>query len=223
MKKLFPSILIATLLLLSTIYTSCKKEAKDTTAPVITIDGLPTCYLQRGRVYYDAGATAKDATDGTVKVTSTNNVNPNVIGTYNYTYTATDQAGNVGTATRIVYVVDLEGTYTNCTNFKPYPVLVSSDSSHYGETLFLSVDMTGQLNFNVFGNNVNGLVASYLSSGTSLSIPVQTVNCGSPNIPRTFSGSGYISNPTAHTKIVIDYREVSDTIHPHCRGVYTKD
>ena len=224
MKKYLSIISIIAITLLSLVYSGCKKTSKDSTPPVVTVNGLATCYLQRGLPYYDADATAKDDVDGTLKVTATNNVNPNVIGTYNYTYSATDLSGNTGTATRTIYVVDVQGTYSlvPVLNISPYPAHASADSTYYSETLFLSVDMGGQLNFSGFGNHVGGAVASYLSSGSSFGVPSQTVTCGVPSIPRTFTGTGTISNPTAHTKLVITYTEVSDTIH-HCLGVYTKD
>lgn len=222
MKKQLSIILILALSSLSIFNSGCKKETKDTTAPVITINGLSTCYLQRGRVYYDAAATAIDETDGTLKVNSTNNVNIGVIGTYNYTYTASDNAGNTATAIRTIYVVDVEGSYTNVLNITPYPAVASIDSTHYNDTLYLSIDMRGQLNCSAFGNHFGGYVTSQLTSGTTLTVPSQTVICGNPNISRTFTGSGTISNPTTHTKIVINYTEVSDTTHHSC-GVYLKD
>ena len=58
--------------------------------------------VERGTTYSDAGATA----DTGETVTPSGTVNTNVIGTYTITYSATDAAGNTGTATRTVNVVD---------------------------------------------------------------------------------------------------------------------
>jgi hypothetical protein len=55
----------------------------------------------------DAGATADDSCNGSLVPAKTfDDVNPNVPGTYHVTYTATDVAGNSGSATRTVHVVD---------------------------------------------------------------------------------------------------------------------
>ena len=55
-----------------------------------------------GSTWTDAGATA----DGGETVTSSGTVDTSTVGTYTITYSATDAAGNTGTATRTVTVVD---------------------------------------------------------------------------------------------------------------------
>lgn len=101
------------------ILTGCSKD--DTTAPVITLSGDQSVTIVKGTAYTDAGATASDDEDGTITVTSdasSSNPNINVPGVYTITYTASDKAGNVATATRTVTVTWsgalLAGTYT-CT------------------------------------------------------------------------------------------------------------
>ncbi|MCS5594367.1 MAG: ThuA domain-containing protein [Porticoccaceae bacterium] len=76
----------------------------DNSAPVITLLGSQTVSLQQGDSYNDLGATALDANDSEVAVTTYGAVGTQV-GTYNITYVATDAAGNVATATRTVTVV----------------------------------------------------------------------------------------------------------------------
>ena len=73
----------------------------DTTAPVITVTpGTDT--VGQGDTWTDAGATA----DTGETVTASGTVDTSTIGSYTITYTATDAAGNTGTATRTVTVVD---------------------------------------------------------------------------------------------------------------------
>ena len=60
-----------------------------------------TDIVEQGATWTDAGATA----DGDEEVTSSGTVDTSAVGTYTITYTATDAAGNVGTATRTVTVV----------------------------------------------------------------------------------------------------------------------
>jgi outer membrane biosynthesis protein TonB len=79
----------------------------DTTAPVISINGDNPASVVVGNVYTDAGATATDDVDTAVSVVSSGTVDTTIIGTYTITYTATDLAGNITTATRTVNVVAL--------------------------------------------------------------------------------------------------------------------
>jgi hypothetical protein len=77
----------------------------DTIAPVITINGANPMTIECHTTFNDPGATASDSCAGSVPVSSASNVNPNVPGTYQVTYTATD-GFNTSTATRTVIVVD---------------------------------------------------------------------------------------------------------------------
>ena len=77
----------------------------DTTKPVITLNGSATVNHEQGTTYSDAGATATDAVDGSVTVTTSGTVGT-AAGTYTLEYSATDKAGNKATATRTVIVAD---------------------------------------------------------------------------------------------------------------------
>ena len=72
----------------------------DTTAPVITILGDNPLVLQQFDTFTDPGATS----DGGEVVSTSGTVNTTVAATYTLTYSATDAAGNTGTATRSVEV-----------------------------------------------------------------------------------------------------------------------
>lgn len=77
----------------------------DKVAPVITIVGDNPASVALGTTYTDAGATALDAFAGATTVVMAGTVNTATLGAYTITYTATDTAGNVATAARIVNVV----------------------------------------------------------------------------------------------------------------------
>ncbi|HEX5048268.1 MAG TPA: FG-GAP-like repeat-containing protein [Gammaproteobacteria bacterium] len=66
----------------------------DTAPPVITLMGTSDVALEIGAAYQDLGATAVDDVDGTLQPTAASNVDTQVIGTYQVTYTAMDSAGN---------------------------------------------------------------------------------------------------------------------------------
>ena len=72
----------------------------DTTPPIITLNGDNPRTLTVGDTYTDRGAAA---TEGAT-VTAAGTVNTETAGDYTITYTATDEAGNTGTATRTVRV-----------------------------------------------------------------------------------------------------------------------
>ena len=80
-------------------YASGWKNAADAIAPVITVNA-GTDTVEQGSTWTDAGATS----DGGEEVTAQGTVDVNIVDIYTITYTATDAAGNVGTATRSVTV-----------------------------------------------------------------------------------------------------------------------
>ena len=78
----------------------------DTTAPVITLTGDTSVTVEVGGTYTEEGATS----DGGETVTTTGTVNTSTPDVYTVTYSASDTAGNTGTATRTVNVVAPTGT-----------------------------------------------------------------------------------------------------------------
>ena len=85
----------------------------DTTAPVVTLTGDAAMQLAVGDAFTDPGATATDPsmelgasdTDLTSNIVVTGSVDTATEGSYTLTYTATDAAGNEGSASRLVTVV----------------------------------------------------------------------------------------------------------------------
>jgi phage gpG-like protein len=132
---------------------------QDTIAPVITLangdEGTTNYTVERGTTYVDPGATA----DGGETVTvDTSELNMAVSGTYTVTYSATDLAGNTGTASRIVIVEDTtapviilangdEGT-TNYTVQRNSTYIDPGATADTGESVAID---TSQLNMSVSG------------------------------------------------------------------------
>ncbi|MEE1198102.1 MAG: DUF5011 domain-containing protein [Acutalibacteraceae bacterium] len=81
-------------------------EIKDIVAPVITLKGKSTIYINVGGKYTEQGATAKDDMDGdlTDKLKISGSVNTAMLGTYIRSYSVTDSCGNKKTVTRRVVV-----------------------------------------------------------------------------------------------------------------------
>ena len=80
--------------------------APDTTPPVITLVGDAEVTIDCGEAFTDPGVTATDDTDDDVEVTSDADtvVESSAPDSFTVTYTAMDDAGNVATATRAVFV-----------------------------------------------------------------------------------------------------------------------
>ncbi len=80
--------------------------SSDTIPPIVTLVGAAAMQIGEGQTFTDPGATATDAVDGdlTAKIVPTGTVDTVVAGLYTLTYSATDAAGNVGTASRVVTV-----------------------------------------------------------------------------------------------------------------------
>ena len=133
MKKNLILLSCITLLSSAVFVSSCKKDPKDTTSPILTMYGPTTMYWQQGKSYADMGCSANDDKDGTVAVTSTGNVNPDVVGTYTIIYTAKDEAENSVTASRTVKVVNFDGKYDlvqySCSDTSRNTVPTHPDSS----------------------------------------------------------------------------------------------
>lgn len=83
----------------------------DLTAPTVTVNGNSTPTIIQNQPYSEVGASASDAVSGnlTSSIIQTGSVNTSVPGSYTLTYTATDTAGNSGSALRIVQVLAAGG------------------------------------------------------------------------------------------------------------------
>ena len=82
-------------------------DGLDTVRPEINLIGAAEVWLYQGDFYEDAGATASDNVDGdiTSSIEVHNPVDTDIEGEYRITYTVSDQAGNLASVTRTVYVV----------------------------------------------------------------------------------------------------------------------
>lgn len=196
----------ATILLLSAVVftTGCKKDDDDTTNPTVALNGGSTTYSQVNKAFSDPGATATDETDGTLTANPSGTVNTAVVGTYIITYTATDAAGNKGTNTRTVHVVNFDGNYTlvqsGCTDVGANGT-GSSIVSASGTTAANRIDIG---DFGLYAANT----ANATFSGTTITVPSQASATGTTGdkIEGTGSitGTGVGSDPL---KFVFQFTE----------------
>ena len=92
-----------------------KKIDKDTTPPVITLNGDSNITLYVGDKYKELGAKAIDNKDGNVTVEIKGSVDTSKEGVYTISYSAKDKAGNIATATRKVTVLSKQIATTTIT------------------------------------------------------------------------------------------------------------
>ncbi len=101
--------------------TATTTSSTDTTPPVVTLNGAAAMNINQGSAFTDPGATALDNVDGnlTSKIVETGAVDTATIGAYTLTYSATDAAGNTGSASRLVSVVAASTTTTTTATSTP--------------------------------------------------------------------------------------------------------
>ena len=99
------------------LFTQCTED--DLNSPVITLAGYDPVYVALGGNYTEDGATATDVEDGDLTVINIDDteLDTDLFGRYEIVYSATDAAGNVGSATRVVNVFvpipDFYGVYSS--------------------------------------------------------------------------------------------------------------
>ena len=102
----------------------------DTTAPVIALEGDNPMEVELDGDYTDAGATS----NGGEKVETSGTVDTATVGEYTITYSAKDDSGNTGTATRTVNVVDNTPPVITVTGDNPMTVELGDPYSELGAT-----------------------------------------------------------------------------------------
>ena len=129
----------------------------DTTAPVVTVTGDTSVTVELGSTYTDAGATA----DGGETVTTSGSVDVNTVGTYTISYSATDAAGNEGTATRTVTVVDTTAPVVTVTGDTSVTVELGSTYTDAGATADggETVTTSGSVDVNTVGTYTTFLLS----------------------------------------------------------------
>jgi len=130
-----------------TVIVSSGGGTPDTTAPVITILGSLTVNMTVGGTYTDAGATATDNVDGNItsRISTSTNLNTGTPGTYTFTYTVSDTAGNIASSSRTINVSsiiipDTTAPVITINGANPVTVLAGSTYTDAGATALDNVD-----------------------------------------------------------------------------------
>ncbi len=129
-------------------------KVKDVTAPVITVAGTNPVTIELGDTYADEGATA----DGGETVTSSGTVDTFTVGSYTITYSATDAAGNTGTATRTVNVQDTTAPVITVSGDNPASVDLNTTYTDAGAS---ATDLSGEITVISSGTVDTSIVGTY--------------------------------------------------------------
>lgn len=227
MKKQF--FVLAAFVLTSSVllFSGCSKD--DTTPPVITIGGANPFSLALNSNYVDpSGTTAEDDKDGDVTANVTydpSDINKDVVGSYNVIYSATDAAGNEGTATRTVNVANQLTTSPWVGSFSCVIVTPGQSNYFYNDGTTISTTLNNGLAFNKFGDysNATAKLNMVISGSGSVSIPSQTFTCGTPAVSRTFSGSGNVTGSgSAGSTITLSITETTNSATINSVYTFTK-
>lgn len=208
----------ASLLLLAGVLTFSSCKESDISVPVITITNDDAAHNRVAQFsaaeFTDPGATVVDDVDKNLVAVATGTVNMQSAGDYDLVYTATDGAGNIGTATRTVTV---DGGLYNAGSYTVEDFTGSTSNGSYPETITASNIANNRINFTKFAYYVNGTVYGTLS-GTTITIPSQVVTCGNPAADRTFAGTATYS--AANHNFTLNYTETTNSVTINGHGVY---
>ncbi len=224
MKKQILSITATLLIASAFVLTSCNKE--DTNIPVITLKGNSSVDVDFKGTYSEQGATASDLdgkdneSDISSSIVTSGTVNTSSAETFTVKYNVADEAGNSATEVSRTVNVKIKATHMAAT----YSVtdVVGGTSLTYQETVTASSSDENKMLVSKFGFYDNAGVYINISgtNGTVVTVPSQTVVCGSPAATRQFSGDGTISKDGK--TIIINYTEVTNGTTTTGVGTYTK-
>jgi Cu/Ag efflux protein CusF len=202
----------------------------DTVSPVVTVTGDNPATVELGATYSDAGATS----DGGETVVSSGTVDTSTVGSYTITYTATDAAGNVGTATRTVNVVDTTAPVITITGDNPATVELGETYSDAGATATdldtVLVSVSGTVDVGVVGSYTITYTATDASGNTATAIrtvnvvdttaPVVTVTGDNPvtvELGGTYVDAGATATDFSQTQTL----ETTGSVDTDTVGTYT--
>ncbi|MFL2914388.1 MAG: BspA family leucine-rich repeat surface protein [Opitutales bacterium] len=119
---------------------------KDTTPPMITLNGSSEISIEAGSEYQDEGASWTDIVDGTGALTGQGEVKTLVPGVYQLTYSKTDSAGNQSeTVSRTVVVKDTTPPVITLNGSSEIRIEAGTEYQDEGATWSDIVDGTGAL------------------------------------------------------------------------------
>lgn len=191
----------------------------DLSSPVINLDGDNPLTVVLGGTYTEPGFTATDNEDGDVTAnvtTDESDVNTDMIGKYEVSYSVSDKAGNTGTEIRDVYVAAVKTSYTGTYNVSE----TCSDGGTYTYDVAISpggaTDEIILNNFGGYGTTVN--VVASISGDLGDDITINYTTGGA-----TFTGTGTLTDGSiTDMKMNIDYVASDGSSSLNCDASYDR-
>jgi hypothetical protein len=146
------------------------------------LNGTNPLNVECHTAFVDPGATASDTCDGVVSVITSGTVDPNTPGTYTLTYSATDAAGNTGSATRSVMVADTLAPVITLNGANPLNIPCHEPFSDPGATAddtcagAISVSASGAVDVDTSGDYVLTYTATDPSGNSAMATRTVHVN-----------------------------------------------
>lgn len=192
-------------------------------APTITLNGQSTITLSVGDTYTELGATAQNADGSTAEVTIDNSaVDANAAGTYSVSYTATNENGTA-VVTRTVIVEINQSTY-----IADWTCASDCGTTQFpidGTRTIIAGASSNQFIIDGFFTAAGGQLTGTIS-GTSITVPSQTINVSFAGFGGDVivSGSGSMNSAGTEFTINFDYDNQIQFIGGtgSCTGIYTK-
>ncbi|HEX8282295.1 MAG TPA: PxKF domain-containing protein [Pyrinomonadaceae bacterium] len=168
---------------------SCQQTVtvNDDDAPVVTVSGANPATVLQGSAFVDPGATATDTCDGALAVSVSGTVNTAVVGTYTLTYSATDSAGNTGTATRTVNVV-----YNFTGFFSPVSNPPALNEVKAGQGIPIKFSLGGNQGLNIFAAGYPASQQVGCADNVPVNVLEETNTAGNSTL--SYSGGVYTYN-----------------------------
>ena len=171
----------------TSLQSSPEEETADLTPPTLTLNGNNPAYVEKGATYADLGAMVSDNSTGNLGYHIEGEVRTDELGEYTLMYTATDQAGNMNTAERLVIVYDPEvgpplpsrlSDEATSTDEAPWPSLLSLPSLVEGEDdeVALSPSPTRAPSLPLLGSEEAHTSSSSIDESTEDRAKVEPVN-----------------------------------------------
>ncbi|HRZ42821.1 MAG TPA: DUF5011 domain-containing protein [Bacteroidales bacterium] len=222
MKKL--SVILGVVAAMLMVFSAC--ETDDLVNPVITLTGADTIeiVLNDAAGFTDPGATATDDKDGdlTAQIIKTGTVDVAKIGSYELTYSVSDNAGNQATVKRIVNVIVEQATYAGIWNVTEVITGSNPDPNWvYSATVAASGTDVMKLIITNFGGFANFNANITFDKFGNFTIPNQAV-IGAPEAA-TIEGEGTSTTSDDGTTLTINYKvEWATSGTDHSAGTWTK-
>lgn len=223
MKKV--SVILGVVAAMLMVFSAC--ETEDLVNPVITLGGADTIeiVLNDPAGFTDPGATATDDKDGdlTAQIIKTGTVDVAKIGSYELTYSVSDNAGNQATVKRIVNVIVNQATFAGIWNVAE---VITGSNPDPNWTYSATVAASGSDQMKLLITNFGGFGAAFIANVTfdkfgKFTIPSQAV-VGTTEAA-TIEGELMSTTSDNGTTLTMKYKVVWATSGTdHSAGTWTK-